>query len=338
MNVIVANERQNELTSLDIDIIKSITGSFEVNELIEMFKNFFFNKMILDVTSLKGYTEIDTYGKLINGLDKDKIIFLLPAGSTLCKPLFLGQLISLGIYNFTIDLNGIRFLLKKPNTLEDVIHIQKAAETEKSVAIEGTEVQTVAKVDQGVNIVGFKNVTPHAGATSLIYMLKKELSTIYGNDKVVAIELNKGDFFLFGDKNMISTREADITSAISRFKGVDIFLIDLNDCTKPSFCKDIIYLLEPGTIKINKLVRRGPSIFKELSDKKVVLNQSLLQEKDVSDFESESGLKIFYNLPPLDDRKKNDILNDFSVKIGLVNRFNRGDSGGGNKGFGLFRH
>ena len=41
MNVIISNERQNELTNLDIEIIKSIRGVFETDELIQMFSNFY---------------------------------------------------------------------------------------------------------------------------------------------------------------------------------------------------------------------------------------------------------------------------------------------------------
>ena len=41
MNVIIANERQNELSNLDIDIIKSMTGCFDAQEIVSIFKNFF---------------------------------------------------------------------------------------------------------------------------------------------------------------------------------------------------------------------------------------------------------------------------------------------------------
>ena len=37
MNVIVANEQQNQLSNLDIDIIKSISGTYEAVEIVEMF-------------------------------------------------------------------------------------------------------------------------------------------------------------------------------------------------------------------------------------------------------------------------------------------------------------
>ena len=110
MNVIIANEQQNQLANLDVDIIKSITGLYDAFEIVEMFKNFFFSKMILDVTALKNYKDIKTYEILANGLDPDKIIFLLPEGSELCTPNFLSHIISLKIYNFTTNLNGITIL------------------------------------------------------------------------------------------------------------------------------------------------------------------------------------------------------------------------------------
>lgn len=113
MNVIIANKQQNQLSNLDVDIIKNISGQYDVNEVVEMFRNFFYSKMILDVTALKDYTEFITYEKLIHGLEADKIIFLLPEGTNLCTSNFLGQLISIGIYNFTTNINGVLYLLKK---------------------------------------------------------------------------------------------------------------------------------------------------------------------------------------------------------------------------------
>ena len=48
MNVIISNERQAELANLDIEIIKAINGVFEADELVSMFSNFFFGRMILE--------------------------------------------------------------------------------------------------------------------------------------------------------------------------------------------------------------------------------------------------------------------------------------------------
>lgn len=335
MNVIIANEHQNELAGLDVDVIKSLTGSYNASEIVEMFKSFFYSKMVLDVTAINNYNQLENYQILANGLDPSKIIFLLPEGSNLCTPNFLSRLISFGIYNFTTNLNGVKYLLKKTNTLKDVEHIQKMANIEDSNET-GASVATVSSIkgSDTSRIIGFKSVTEHSGATTLIYMLRKELASTYGNENVIAIEIDKNDFQLFNDKSMVSAKATDITNVLQSFSKAKIILIDLNNCNDSSFCNDIIYLLEPSTIKLNKLVRRNKMIFSNLVNKKVVLNNSLLLNNDVFDFESEAGIKVFYNLPPLDERKKNAILSDFLTKLGL---FDGNSSSNSNKIFGLFR-
>ena len=335
MNVIIANEQQNQLANLDVDIIKSITGLYDAFEIVEMFKNFFFSKMILDVTALKNYKDIKTYEILANGLDPDKIIFLLPEGSELCTPNFLSNIISLKIYNFTTNLNGINFLLKKTNTLKDVEHIVKMASVKTSSETGAVVANVSANVKRGVTVLGVKNVTESAGATTFIYLLKKELSLAYGQNNVVAIEIDKNDFSLFNDKNMFSIRQTDIKNTIAKYSNASIILVDLNNCPDNSFCGDVLYLIEPSTIKLNRLVRRNRVIFSKLVGKKVILNQSLLLNNDVFDFESEAGIKVFYNMPPLDERKRNSIIHDFLSKLGLFNE--PVNSNNSSKIFGLFR-
>ena len=335
MNVIIANEQQNQLANLDIDIIKSITGLYDAFEIVEMFKNFFFSKMILDVTALKNYKDIKTYEILANGLDPDKIIFLLPEGSELCTPNFLSHIISLKIYNFTTNLNGINFLLKKTNTLKDVEHIVKMASVKTSSETGAVVANVSSNVKRGVTVLGVKNVTESAGATTFIYLLKKELSLAYGQNNVVAIEIDKNDFSLFNDKNMFSIRQTDIKNTIAKYSNASIILVDLNNCPDNSFCGDVLYLIEPSTIKLNRLVRRNRVIFSKLVGKKVILNQSLLLNNDVFDFESEAGIKVFYNMPPLDERKRNSIIHDFLSKLGLFNE--PVNSNNSSKIFGLFR-
>lgn len=352
MNVIVANEKQNELANLDVDVIKSLNGKYSVDELVSTFKSFFYGKMILDVTAIEDYDSLETYEKLSKGLGVDRIIFLLPEGSKLCTPNFLSHLIDIGIYNFTTDLKGVTYLLKKSNTLSDVEHIKKMVneapkeesfdqEDNNEVELDNNTldrpkniIKTTTKINDGVTIVGFKNVTEHAGATTLIYMLKKELSRIYGKDEVGAIELNKTDFVYFRDKNLISVKENEIKDTISSNSGWKIVLVDLNNAVDDSYCGSVIYLLEPTTIKLNKLIQRNRIIFSKLSGEKVVLNKSALLNNDVSDFEGEAGIKVFYNMPSLDERKRNEIINDFLVKLGLLNDNSSGNSGGI---FGLFR-
>ncbi|MFA7515288.1 MAG: hypothetical protein WCZ09_03690, partial [Bacilli bacterium] len=64
MNVIVANKYQSLLATLEIDVINSLNGEFAVEEIISTFKNFFFNKMILDITAIKDYKDVTNLQKL----------------------------------------------------------------------------------------------------------------------------------------------------------------------------------------------------------------------------------------------------------------------------------
>ena len=358
MNVVISNSQQERIANLDIDVIKSINGVHEVAELVETFKNFFYSKMILDVTAIKNYESIKTYELLVQDLDPEKMILLLPEGSNLCTPDFLVQLIDLGIYNFTTNLNGIKYLLNKPNTLKDVEHIKDMANKNKEVSSDVTKsenpindnIVSVSKnsgdnnndlslskvVTNSVTIVGFKNATEHAGSTTLIYMLKKELVKSYGNDNVVAVEVDSNNFSIFNDPNMVSVSSSEAKNVYSRFSNANIILVDLNKSTDNSYCNDVIYLIEPSTLKLNLLARKSKDIFTKLATKKVVLNQSLLSSNDVSDLEHEVGIKVFYNMPPLDERKHNDVVNDFLIKLGLLKE-NSNSSISASKIFGLFR-
>lgn len=77
MNVIVANDRKDALSNLDIEVIKSINGEYDVDELVAMFKDFFFDRMILDITAIKNYNNISNIQKIAMELGEDKIILVL---------------------------------------------------------------------------------------------------------------------------------------------------------------------------------------------------------------------------------------------------------------------
>ena len=325
MNVIIANEAKGMLSTLDIDVIKSIDGVHTADEIVEMFKNFFFARMILDVTAIKDYENIVNIQKISIGLDADKIILLLPNNEVSNSSGYLSRIISMGIYNFTTNVDGIKYLLDHPNTYKDVAHIQQLNDLSSTIS---------DKVVSGSRVIGIKNITDHAGSTSLIYMLKKELEQTYGMS-VVAIEVNRHDFLYFNSNNMVSVEDDKLLSEIAKHKGVAIILIDLNDSSNEGVCDDVLYLIEPSSIKLNKLMRRDRRIFEELKGKKIVLNMSLLSNSDIMDFEYEGKTKVFYNIPPLNDRVKNSVLSDFLSKVGLVNHTKEKESSG--KIFGLFK-
>lgn len=325
MNVIIANEAKNLLAGLDIDVIKSVDGVHTAEEIVEMFKNFFYARMILDITAIKDYQDITNIQKISIGLDADKIILLLPNTEASTSSSYLSKIISMGIYNFTTTLEGVKYFLDHPNSYKDVAHIQQL--NDLSVTIND-------KVTAGSRIIGIKNVTDHAGSTTLIYMLKKELEQSYGMS-VVAIEVNRHDFLYFNSHNMISVNDENLMTEIVKHKDATIILVDLNDSDNEGICGDVLYLIEPSSIKLNRLMTRNRKVFEELKGRKIILNQSLLSNSDIMDFEYEGKTKVFYNIPPLNDRVKNPVLSDFLSKIGLVNNTKEKDTSG--KIFGLFK-
>lgn len=307
MNVIISNKYQAMLETLEIEVIKSVNGEFEVDELINMFSNFFFQRMILDITAIKNYKDLRNLQKLSISLDASKIILLLDDDPESTSSSYLSKFISMGIYNFTRNKEGIMYLYNHPNTYKDVAHIHQLEEL--------TEAVTDKVVHSNVRVLGIKNLTEHAGATTLIYMLKKQLEEHYS---VIAIEIGKRDFSYFNDKNMISTTKEEFPRVLLKSKDYDIILVDVNESESEDVCNDVLYLLEPSTIKLNKLMRKNRKVFEQISGKKLVLNKSLLTTKDILDFENEARTQVFYNIPPLNDRVPNKILDGLLAKLGFI--------------------
>ena len=313
MNVIIANKYNAMLQGLDIDIIKSLNGEFDAEEIISTFQNFYFQRMILDITAVKNYKDIKNLQKLSIALDMEKVILLLDDSIESSSTEYLSKLISMGIYNFTKNAEGIMYLYNHPNTYRDVAHIQQLDTT----STEQVVVEKYENTVQGTRIIGIKNVTKQSGATTLTYMMKKQLEKHY---TVVALEVNKSDFRYFNDKQMYSTINAEVGNMVAKYNDKDVILIDVNDSTQAEeICDEVLYLVEPSVIKLNKLMLTNSNAFKRLKGKKIILNQSLLSPKDVLDFEYESGTKIFYNMPPLDERERSiHSLNVLLCKIGFL--------------------
>ena len=313
MNVIVSNKYQALLANLDIDVIKSINGEFSVDELVAQFSNFYYNKMIIDITAIKGYQNINVIQNLSVNFDMSKVILLLDDSERVNSPVYLSQLVSMGIYNFTSNVNVVKFLIDNPNTYKDVASYHNISGFKKPTLNEHSVDNTVGKIGQ--KILGFRNVTEHAGATTLIYLLKIHLEKYY---KVKAVEIDGNDFTYFNDRDLESVSTVEFGDFLARNATLDVILVDLNESNMTKFCDDIIYLIEPGRIQLNRLIRNDNNIFEELKSKKIVLNRSVLSAKDVEDFEKESSSKVFYNLPYLDDKLDNQaIINDFLLNLGF---------------------
>ena len=154
------------------------------------------------------------------------------------------------------------------------------------------------------------------GATTLIYIAKKQLQHNYD---VVAVEVDKHDFMYFDEDKMYSVTSGELGNTISKYSSSDIILLDGNASSAAEMlANDIIYLLEPSKIQLNKLLARDPKVLERNKNKKIVLNQCMLSNQDVSDFEFETGLTVFAKIPPLNDQSDENVaLDKFFVKLGF---------------------
>ena len=277
MDTVISNKYSDVFNSLDIEVSKRLKGEYDVDEIVSTFKNFFFNKMFLDITAIKDYKDLSNLQKLSMNINMDKVILLLDKDDAISdSKTFLSKLVNMGIYNFTKDSNSLMYLYNNPNVYRDVAYLQNIEEEPSS------EPNVISHSRPNRKVIGIKNITDSAGATTLIYLLKKELSSYYST---MAIELNKRDLTYFHDKDCLSVKEDYLQDTLNKYSSIDIFVVDLDRTNKEYLCTDVLYLIEPSTIKLNKLSLINPKIFNELKGKNIVLNKSLLKDSDIANFE-----------------------------------------------------
>ncbi len=311
MNVMIYNKYKELLIGLNLEVMKTMEGVYNVDEIIDTFTNFYYDKMILDITAIRDYQNTDNLQKLAMNINMENVILLLDDNPETDSKAYLSKLISLGIYNFTRNAEGINYLLVHPHTYKDVVNIHNIQDIETQQTVINNTIN-VSAGESRIKIIGVKNVTNHAGATTFIYMLLKVLSTY---KSVTALEVNKVDFLYFNHDNMSSTTSNDLLKEIMKRQGFNIILLDLNDYEDIDICTDVIYLFEPSTIMMNKVLRKNKNILETLKNKKVILNKCVLNSSDIATFEYETKLSLYATIPPLDERQ-----NDFPQLKALVDK------------------
>lgn len=344
MDAVVGNKYIDIFSSLNIEVSKKIEGEFEVEEIISTFSNFFFNRMFLDITAIKNYKDLTNLQKLSMGINMDKVILLLDSNDSISSSKqFLSRLVSLGIYNFATDINGLTYLYANPNSYRDVAYLHEINNTTNNNAnVDGVSSDNVSHEEPNNRIVlGIKNVTDSAGSTTLTYLIKKILSDYYNT---MALEVDKRELTYFNDKDTLSVKEDELDDVFDKYSNINFFVVDLGKSKKDHLCNEVLYLIEPTTIKLNKLVLINPNIFSELQDKKVVLNKSLLNKQDIDNFELEADIKVYHNIVPFNDKEDcSSIIMPLLEKLGYVKETSSEeiveDSNKSNKKslFGLFR-
>ena len=294
MNIVIENLNSNIINGISIATIKRLSGVYDVGTLFNEISSLSYEKAIIDITALNNYTDINVLKSLVSFIKSDKLILVISKDNISDE--YLKSIIEIGIYNIAYTSEHIVELYSNPNNYEDAIIL-------------------INKSKKITKIIGFKNVTKHAGSTTLIYILKKHLDKYR---KVLALEIDKLDFSFFYNKEMISIQDNAVDMTLEKYGNTDIILIDLNNSKNAvKYCDEIIYLVEPTMIRINESMMVDPTVFSSLRDKKVIFNKCPLSIDEIKEFQSESHIKAYYILPMLNERSNSDIINNLIDKLKL---------------------
>jgi hypothetical protein len=346
MNVVTSNENKAIIDRLEIDIIKRIDGQFDINELLSKFVNLYFNKMIIDITSIKDYENPQVIATLAQSVDPSRVIVLLNNNPVVNSNDYLANLINNGFYNFTRNFEGINFLYNNPNTFENVQHLltnnvqtapsnnngvnagpvnngmnnnQQGFNAQEQMQNENQEVSQggAPRIFSNRMIIGLQNVTNHAGASTLVRMMVRQLNS--HGIKAYGIEMFRQDLMYYRDPHLVACMNRnDIERELRKMEDANAVIFDLNDFGEADkYCDKVMYLIEPSFIRLTKALKRNANTLVELKDANVVLNMSFVNNQELPDFEYETKLTIFDNIPPLNDRNENSIeINNFLRKLG----------------------
>lgn len=327
MNIIIKNKNR-VIDNVQIEVLKTLTGEFERKDLEEKLVNLTFNKVIIDITAIKNYYDKTSLFYFLSYFDTNKVIILLDDSPLVNSPEFLTSLIDKGYYNFTRNTSGIGYLIDHPNKYEDVEKykqetIQSAFNPLNNNINEEPTKPLKYEKNKDQKIIGIQNLTEHSGATTLMFLMLKQLSSNY---KARGIELMKQDSIYFRNDNIsFATSLEDLKMKLSAMNDVEVVIVDLNDVDGKDVCDEILFLVEPGIVKLNKLLKGGSIVYEKIQNGKVVLNRSAILQEEITTFEYETKLKVFHNIPNINDRKENiQVIDTLLVKLGFKKQAKHG--------------
>ena len=328
MNIIIKNQNSKVLSELQVDVIKTLEGEFNRSEIEQEFVNLFYNRVIIDITAIRNYYDFTSLFDFLSFFEPSRVILLLNNSELVNSANYLSKLVEKGYYNFTKNASSIGYLIDHPNSLQDVQKYLVETNNNSNVSYANTDndkqnmsvlpnefgsknrglfnslfgKKNEEEKDTDKVIIGIQNITEHAGATTLMYMMVKQLSYHY---KVNGIEMNKQDGVYFRDDHLImATSIEDLKMQINVLKDESVIIVDLNGNDAKGICTDILYLIEPGTIRLNKLFKSNRGVLEKTSNGKIILNRSAIKDDEISNLEYETKMKIFFNMPNFDERKE----------------------------------
>lgn len=300
MYIIIKNENSRIINNLTVNVSKTLVGDFTREDLDRELNLINYDKAIVDITSIRNYYDDNYLYKFLEFFrSPSDVILLLNDGFVANSKHFLSKLISKGYYNFATTDSAVNRLLERNNTIDDVKEYMDGNDFLKTNSIV-SGIDKNKKFETDKLIIGIENGFPHSGATTLMYMLVKEISK---SKKVKGIEMINNDSLFFRDDRIISCESRiQFETIVKTLNDIDVYIVDLNGSDVKEICNKVIYLIEPGTTKINKVVKGDREIYEMLKNSNVVLNRSNIKDDEMKTFEYETKFKVVGNVPNLNER------------------------------------
>lgn len=325
MNIAIENDNSRIIDSISTSFIKTLSGEYTKEELELELVNYTYNKVVIDITSIKNYYDISSTLYFLSCFEPQKVILLLNNSELINSNSYLSHLIEKGYYNFTKNAAGVSYLIDHPNSLNDVINYTKSVinnnTSDESCGytyenINNGEKTNYYNKNSNQKIIGIQGLTPKSGATTLMYMMVKQLNYNY---HCKGIEMSKQDAIYFRDNNIsMCTGIDDLKLKLKGYNDMDAVIIDLNGTDGSEFCDDTLYLIEPGIIGINKLIKSNSNVYEKTRNGKIILNRSAIKDEELTNFEYETKFKVFFNLSNFNERKERlKIIDILLIKLGF---------------------
>ena len=300
MYIIIKNENSRIINNLTVNVSKTLVGDFTREDLDRELNLINYDKAIVDITSIRNYYDDNYLYKFLEFFrSPSDVILLLNDGFVANSKHFLSKLISKGYYNFATTDSAVNRLLERNNTIDDVKEYMDGNDFLKTDSIV-SGIDKNKKFETDKLIIGIENGFPHSGATTLMYMLVKEIGK---SKKVKGIEMINNDSLFFRDDRIISCESRiQFETIVKTLNDIDVYIVDLNGSDVREICNKVIYLIEPGTTKINKVVKGDREIYEMLKNSNVVLNRSNIKDEEMKTFEYETKFKVVGNVPNLNER------------------------------------
>lgn len=124
MNILITNKNRQYLINFDYNVLKEIQGEFDSKEIISMLQQINYNKVIIDVTAIKNYNDLQNIRELTTNIESNKIIIVLANEPVTISDYYISNLVNMGIYNFTVIPGEVIKLLNYPRTYEEARNIK----------------------------------------------------------------------------------------------------------------------------------------------------------------------------------------------------------------------